>query len=100
MPQLPEDEAESEILQKGDMEAYAPDPQAVWAAECSRAMLVVLARRFGGDFAREVHDEIFARAAAYSDGGRDDLRDGAELTRLLTAPFWGDLFKAGSAIRD
>lgn len=71
---------------------YVPDVQSLWAAEKARALLVVLTRRFGPDFAREVHDEIFARTVAYEAGCPDDHRDGETLADLLKAPFWDALF--------
>lgn len=71
---------------------YIPDPQALWGAEGTRALLVVLTRRLGGDFAREVHNEIFARTMAYEEGCPDDRRDAATLERLLKASFWDALF--------
>jgi hypothetical protein len=71
---------------------YVPDVQSLWAAEKSRAILVVLTRRLGPDFAREVHNEIFARTVAYEDGCADDHRDGETLAGLLDDPFWDRLF--------
>jgi len=71
---------------------YVPDVQSLWASEKARAMLVVLTRRLGSDFAREVHNEMFARTVAYEEGCADDHRDGETLASLLNAPFWDNLF--------
>ena len=71
---------------------YVPDIQSLWGSEKSRAILVVLTRRLGPDFAREVHNELYARSLAYVDGGGDDRRDGQTLEGLLEAPIWDELF--------
>lgn len=71
---------------------YVPDVQSLWASEKARAMLVVLTRRLGPDFARDVHNEMFARCVAYEEGCADDHRDGETLASLLNAPFWDKLF--------
>jgi hypothetical protein len=73
---------------------YVPDPRSLWAAEGARAMLVVLARRLGPDFARDVSDELAARTFAYADGCADDRRDGAALQHLLQDKLWDGLFEA------
>jgi hypothetical protein len=72
---------------------YVPDVQSLWASEKARALLVVLTRRFGPDFAREVHNEMFARAVGYEGGCADDNRDGETLVGLLNAPLWDRLFE-------
>ena len=75
---------------------YIPDPRSLWAAEGARAMLVVLARRLGPDFAREVNDEMTARTFAYEAGCPDDKSDRATMQFLLQDKFWDQLF-AGKA---
>lgn len=70
---------------------YVPDVQSLFAGEMARALLVVLSRRLGPDFAREVHNEIYARTAAYEESCPDDRRDGHVLENLLSAPFWDPL---------
>ena len=71
---------------------YAPDPRVLWGAEGARAMMVVMTRRFGSDFAKEVHNEIASRTLAYQAGCPDDRRDGNEMEGLLCDKFWDELF--------
>ncbi|HEX8383777.1 MAG TPA: hypothetical protein VF592_10420 [Sphingomonas sp.] len=71
---------------------YSPDPQTLWGLELARGMMVVLTRRFGPDFAREVSDELSSRALAYQAGCPDDRRDGNELQGLVCDRFWDELF--------
>lgn len=88
--QLAADDAE-EAGDAGDA-PYVPDPQIVWGAEAARAMLVVLTRRFGPGFAREVSDEFASRTLSYQAGCPDDRRDGAVMESLLRDEFWDRLF--------
>ncbi|WP_294394889.1 hypothetical protein [uncultured Sphingomonas sp.] len=89
----PMDDIEDPADSDSDEETgYVSDPQSLWAAEGARAMLVVLTRRLGGGFARDVHNEIYARTVAYEEGCPDDRRDAATLNFLLQAPFWDTLF--------
>lgn len=71
---------------------YVPDPQTIWGAEIARATLVVLTRRFGADFAREVNDEFASRMLAHKAGCPDDRRDGHVMRGLVCDKFWDDLF--------
>lgn len=71
---------------------YSPDPRALWGAEVVRALMVVLTRRFGSDFAKDVHNEIASRTLAYQAGCPDDRRDGNEMEGLLRDKFWDELF--------
>lgn len=71
---------------------YTSDPQIVWGAEAARAMLVVLTRRLGPDFAREVNNEFASRTLAYQASCPDDRRDGAVMEALLCDRFWDGLF--------
>ena len=71
---------------------YSPDPRVLWGAEGARAMMVVLTRRFGSDFAKDVHNEIASRTLGYQAGCPDDRRDGNEMEGLLRDKFWDDLF--------
>ena len=71
---------------------YAPDPRVLWGAEEARAMMVVLTRRLGSGFAREVHNELASRMLAYQAGCPDDQRDGNEIEGLLCDKFWDELF--------
>ncbi|WP_375429119.1 hypothetical protein [uncultured Sphingomonas sp.] len=71
---------------------YAPDPRSLWGAEGARAMMVVLTRRFGSDFAKEVHNELASRTLGYQAGCPDDRRDGNEMQALLCDKFWDELF--------
>jgi hypothetical protein len=73
--------------------AYIPDPRVLWGAEAARAILVVMTRRFGPDFAREVSDELAARTLSYQAGCPDDRRDGNAMEALLTDQFWDRLFQ-------
>lgn len=72
---------------------YVPDPQSIWGIEAARAMLVVLTRRLGPDFAREVSDELAARTLSYQSGCPDDRRDGAAMKGLLCDKMWDGLFE-------
>ena len=76
---------------------YVPDPRSLWAAEGARAMLVVLTRRLGPDFAREVNDEMMARTFAYEAGCPDDRSDGATMQFLMQDKFWDRLFAGEEA---
>ena len=75
---------------------YAPDPRVLWGAEGARAMMVVMTRRFGSDFAREVHNELASRTLGYQAGCPDDRRDGNEMEGLLSDKFWDELFAVGA----
>lgn len=88
--QLAADELD-EVEEAGES-GYVPDPQTVWGAEAARAMLVVLTRRLGPDFAREVNDELASRTLAYQAGCPDDRRDGEVMKTLLCDKFWDELF--------
>jgi hypothetical protein len=72
---------------------YVPDPRSLWAAEGARAMLVVLTKRLGPDFAREVSDELAARTFSYQAGCPDDRIDGDTMEFLLKDQFWDRLFE-------
>ena len=96
---IPESNSEIEQAQADDPDRYVPDPRSIWASEASRAMIVVLARRLGPDFAREVHNEIFARTVGYEEGCPDDQRDGSTLEGLLAASFWDKVFAAAAPKR-
>jgi hypothetical protein len=72
---------------------YVPDPRLLWGAEAARAMLVVLTRRFGPDFAREVHNELAGRTLSYQSGCPDDQRDAETMNGLLMDGFWDRLFQ-------
>lgn len=85
--------AEADTLIEVEPEAdYVPDVATLWAGEKVRAILVVLTRRLGPDFAREVHNEMFGRAQGYDDSEGDDLKDGRALDQMLADPFWDELF--------
>lgn len=84
--------ADDEANETDEGEPYIPDPRAVWGAEGARAMLVVLTRRLGPDFAREVSNELASRTLAYQAGCPDDRRDGHVLETLVCDPFWDALF--------
>ncbi|MDP5278547.1 hypothetical protein Q9Q95_06400 [Sphingomonas sp. DG1-23] len=71
---------------------YVPDPRSLFGSEAARAMLVVLTRRLGPDFAREVCDEMAARTFAYQAGCPDDQSDGKTMEYLLNDAFWDRLF--------
>lgn len=83
---------EAEEAEDPTVVPYAPDPRVLWGAEAARAMMVVMTRRFGSDFAREVHNEIASRTLAYQAGCPDDRRDGNEMQGLLCDKFWDELF--------
>jgi hypothetical protein len=85
-----------EAGEEGD-EAYVPDLRALWGSEAARAMLVVLTRRLGPDFAREVSDELASRTFSYQAGCPDDQSDGKSMELLLTDQFWDRLFAGGDA---
>ena len=87
---LTEEEAEQED-EAGESD-YVPDPRALFGSEAARAMLVVLTRRLGPDFARAVSDEMASRTLAYQAGCPDDRRDGATMEYLLRDEFWDRLF--------
>lgn len=82
---------EAELEELGDPD-YTPDPRMLWAAEGARAMLVVLTRRLGPDFAREVSNEMASRTLAYQAGCPDDRIDGDTIEFLLRDKFWDTLF--------
>ncbi|MCX8476913.1 MAG: hypothetical protein MT490_14060 [Sphingomonas sp.] len=88
-----EEEAEQEA---GDSE-YVPDPRSLWGSEAARAMLVVLTRRLGPDFAREVSDELASRTFSYQAGCPDDRSDGRTMEYLLKDEFWDRLFAVRQA---
>lgn len=90
---------EADHIEETGEPGYIPDPQIVWGAEAARAMLVVLTRRLGPDFAREVHNELASRTLSYQAGCPDDQRDGEVMSALLCDRFWDDLFAAGGAVR-
>ena len=71
---------------------YVPDPRSLWGSEAARAMLVVLTRRLGPDFAREVSDEMASRTFSYQAGCPDDRSDGKAMEYLLRDAFWDKLF--------
>jgi hypothetical protein len=74
---------------------YVADPRSLFGSEAARAMLVVLTRRLGPDFAREVSDEMAARTFAYQAGCPDDQSDGKAMEYLLNDAFWDRLFAVG-----
>jgi hypothetical protein len=71
---------------------YSPDPRILWGSEAARAMLVVLTRRLGPDFAREVSNELASRTFSYQAGCPDDQTDGTTMESLLNDKFWDELF--------
>lgn len=75
-----------------DDHEYVPDPRALWGSEAARAMLVVLTRRLGPDFAREVSNEMASRTLSYQAGCPDDRSDGKTMEYLLNDAFWDGLF--------
>ena len=79
-------------LEEGESD-YVPDPRSLWGSEAARAMLVVLTRRLGPEFAREVHDEMTARTFSYQAGCPDDRSDAASMNYMLEDPFWDRLFE-------
>lgn len=87
--ELEAEEAEREDYGESD---YVADPRALWGSEAARAMLVVLTRRLGPDFAREVSDEMASRTLSYQAGCPDDRRDGKAMEYLLRDAFWDKLF--------
>ncbi|AQR73191.1 hypothetical protein [Sphingomonas sp. LM7] len=74
-----------------DDHEYVPDPRSLWGSEAARAMLVVLTRRLGPEFAREVSDEMAARTFSYQAGCPDDRSDGKTMEALLNDAFWDKL---------
>ena len=84
-----DEEQEREIFGESD---YVADPRALWGSEAARAMLVVLTRRLGPDFAREVSDEMASRTFSYQAGCPDDRSDGKAMEYLLRDAFWDKLF--------
>ena len=84
-------EEEAELEGEGESD-YVPDPRSLFGSEAARAMLVVLTRRLGPEFAREVSDEMAARTFAYQAGCPDDRSDGATMEYLLRDEFWDRLF--------
>ncbi|MDT8758027.1 hypothetical protein MZO42_04900 [Sphingomonas psychrotolerans] len=83
---------EEEQEQEEGESDYVPDPRALWGSEAARAMLVVLTRRLGPDFAREVSDELAARTFSYQAGCPDDRSDARTMEYLLKDEFWDRLF--------
>jgi len=77
---------------EADDHEYVPDPRSLWGSEAARAMLVVLTRRLGPDFAREVSDELASRTFSYQAGCPDDRSDGRTMEALLNDAFWDRLF--------
>lgn len=71
---------------------YDPDLRTLWGSEAARAMLVVLTRRLGPDFAREVSNELASRTLSYEGGCPDDRRDGKAMEVLICDKFWDGLF--------
>ena len=88
---------DEESEQADDDHEYVPDPRSLWGSEAARAMLVVLTRRLGPDFAREVNDEMMARSLGYAAGCPDDRSDAATMQFLLKDKFWDRLFEAKGA---
>lgn len=84
-----DEEPEREAFGESD---YVADPRALWGSEAARAMLVVLTRRLGPDFARDVSDEMAARTFSYQAGCPDDRSDGKAMEYLLRDAFWDKLF--------
>lgn len=84
--------ADDEANEAEEGEPYIPDPRSVWGSEAARAMLVVLTRRLGPDFAREVSNELASRTLSYQAGCPDDRRDGGVMEKLLCDKFWDELF--------
>lgn len=82
---------EEQELEEGESD-YVPDPRSLWGSEAARAMLVVLTRRLGPDFAREVSDELAARTFSYQAGCPDDRSDAQTMEYLLKDEFWDRLF--------
>ena len=93
--QLAADDANN--LEDAGEPTYVPDPRAIWGVEAARAMLVVLTRRMGPEFAREVSDELASRMLAYQQGCPDDRRDGAAMKGLVCDKLWDDLFSGNGA---
>jgi hypothetical protein len=98
MPYQAEEDLDTEFALDEEQEAeefadmdYVPDPRVLWGSEAARAMLVVLSRRLGPDFAREVSNEMASRTLSYQAGCPDDRRDGATMEFLLNDRFWDDL---------
>lgn len=92
--------ADDAANQAEEGEPYIPDPRSVWGAEGTRAMLVVLTRRLGPDFAREVSNELASRTLGYQAGCPDDRRDGGVMEKLVCDPFWDQLFATSTPTRE
>lgn len=84
--------ADDEASEADEGEPYIPDPRSVWGSEAARAMLVVMTRRLGPEFAQEVSNELASRTLAYQAGCPDDRRDGGVMEKLVCDPFWDALF--------
>lgn len=84
--------ADDEANEADEGEPYIPDPRSLWGSEAARAMLVVLTRRLGPDFACEVSNELASRTLSYQAGCPDDQRDGGVMEKLVCDPFWDQLF--------
>lgn len=83
---------DADELQDFGTPPYVPDPRILWGLEEARAMLVVLTRRLGPDFAQEVSNELASRRLAYQAGCPDDQRDGDAIEGLICDKMWDDLF--------
>ena len=103
MDQSPDDSSADDLLDERlaaddaanegeEGEPYIPDLRAIWGAEGARALMVVLTRRLGSDFARDVSNELASRTLGYQAGCPDDQRDGGAMETLLCDPFWDRLF--------
>jgi hypothetical protein len=84
--------AEDDANEAEQGQTYVPDPRTLWGSEAARAMLVVLTRRLGPDFAREVSNELASRTLGYQAGCPDDRRDARAMQTLICDPFWDQLF--------
>jgi hypothetical protein len=89
---LPDTMLATEASEAPEDPDYVPDTRAIWGSEAARAMLVVLTRRLGPDFAREVSNELASRTFSYQAGCPDDQSDGETMESLLRDKFWDQLF--------
>lgn len=87
--------AEDDANEAEQGRTYVPDPRTVWGSEAARAMLVVLTRRLGPEFAREVSNELASRTLSYQAGCPDDRRDARAMHALICDPFWDRLLTLG-----
>ena len=83
-----------------DADPYVPDPRTIWGSEGARALMVVLTRRFGAEFAREVSNELASRTLSYQAGCPDDQRDGNVMETLVCDPFWDGLLALPNDVGD